>query len=779
MGVLRKIIILICLLQFPYFIFSQEVQNKDSLTKLLASTKQDTTRIELYIKLSNNLEKEDSIQKFAYADSAIVLAENLKYIKYQASAKRNKAKLLQLYNKYTDAIVDYESAILLFKDIGNILEIADINFQLGDIYYRLNNFQKSLDFHKKALKQRQEIKDTAGIIKSESGVAVMHWRMGNLIDAEKHYNQSLELSTAVDNIPAIGSSLNSLGAIYWGIGNFNKAFENFEKALRISLKTGNNRKYVLIINNIGLIYQEWGKNDKAIDNYQEGLELAKKEEYPYGLAYSYSNIGKINLLKNENKKALLNFDSALINYVKISKKIGIAYSYRNIGDAYLGMKDLPEAIKYYKLSVKTAREVDSKQHLALALKSLAKVYFESENYNLARKVVNQSLHISTDQYYQDISKDNYFLLSKLDEKSGSQVTALLYYKKASALKDSIFNEKSSKQIAEMQTRYETEKKEQENITLRRDEQLKNAQLKANKVEIQNQYILIFAFATLLVLFIAFAFLLNKNRKNLLKSKKLLTKQNKEIFIQKEELVTQRENLKETNAELQKATDFKNKMFSIIGHDLRGPVGTIGSIISLAMDEQLEDHTRQKMLSITKDSAVATYTLLENLLTWANNEQGHINYAPKKLLLIEIVDNNIKLLKESALKKTIELSTDIGNSMKVFADYNTVDTIIRNLISNSIKYTHESGFISISAKKITGFVEVIIRDNGIGISPDEIKKIIDTDEYFSNPGTQGEKGAGIGLQLCIEFIKLNKGDYQIISEKGKGTNFIFTIPYEEK
>ena len=198
-----------------------------------------------------------------------------------------------------------------------------------------------------------------------------------------------------------------------------------------------------------------------------------------------------------------------------------------------------------------------------------------------------------------------------------------------------------------------------------------------------------------------------------------------------------------------------------------------------MDEQLEDHTRQKMLSITKDSAVATYTLLENLLSWANNEQGQINYDPKNLQLMEIVDNNIKLLKESALKKTIELSTDIGKSIEVFADYNTVDTIIRNLTSNSIKYTHEGGLISISAKKITDFVELTISDNGIGMSQDEIKKILDRDEYFANPGTQGEKGAGIGLQLCIEFIKLNKGDYQIVSEKEKGTSFIFTLPCKGK
>jgi len=774
---------------FPQLVFSQKAHNTDSLTELLATSTQDTSKILLFIKLSKNIAKEDSVQKFAYADSALLLSKTIIKPKYLAFAKKNKAELFQSFNEYTYAITSYESAILLFKDLANVSEIADINFQLGDIYYRLNDFQKSLDFYKKSLKNRQEIKDTAGIIKSGNGVAVMHWRMGNLIDAEKHYRKSLELGKVVNDALAIGAALNSLGAIYWGIGDFNKAFEYFEKSLKYALETGNSKKQVLIINNIGLIYQEWGQNDKAMGNYQEGLVLARKEKYSYGLAYSYINIGKIYLLRNENEKALLNFENALANYVKISKKIGVAFSYRNIGDAYLGMKDFSEAIHYYNLSVKTARQVDSQHHLAQALSSLANAYFERKNYNPARTAVSQSLYISIGQNYQDISKDNYFLLSKLYEVSGSKDAALLYFKKASALKDSIFNEKSSKQIAEMQTRYETEKKEQENNTLRKEEQLKNIQLKANKVEIQNQYILIAAFAVLLVLFIAFLFLLNKSRRNLLKSKTLLTEQNKEIHNQgknlqeinfllydkTKDLESNKQKLQESVNKLEKATEFKDKMFSIIGHDLRGPVGTISSIVSLAMDDQLGEVQRHNLLALTRDSAVATFTLLENLLVWANNEQGIINYEPANLSLLKITDNTVKLLKETTCKKNINMLVEIESNIEVFADYNTLDTILRNLVSNAIKYSNEAGLIKIKAEKTNGLVEISVCDKGVGMSPDVKSKILDTDKYYSDSGTQGEKGSGLGLQLCFEFIKMNKGDYKIISEKGKGTNFIFTLP----
>jgi len=463
------------------------------------------------------------------------------------------------------------------------------------------------------------------------------------------------------------------------------------------------------------------------------------------------------------------------------------------------MKNLDKAIQYYKLSVKTATEVDSKQHLAQALYSLANAYFKSQSYTLASKESKLSLDISINQNYQDIIKDNYFLLSKISEITGMHSNALFYYKKASEIKDSIFNKENSIHFAEMQTRYETEKKERENIMLRKEEQLKNIQLKANKIEIQNQYVLILAFATLLLIFGVFAILLFKSRKDLLKSKALLTKQNKEINVQKEELFTQRENLKEINillhdnsqalkvkkdelqgtiSKLKKAIGYKHKIFSIIAHDLRGPIGTISSIISLVLDNQLSEEKRKKLLSTTKESTVATYTLLENLLIWANNEQGKINFKPQSLILVGIIESNIDLLRETANEKSLEFFLKMETEIVIFADYNTVDTIFRNLISNAIKFSKQNGIIQILIKEMPDFVEISVIDAGVGMSANVLKNVLDTDKYFTDPGTYGEKGSGLGLQLCFEFIKMNKGNYRVESKEEEGTNFTFTLPIEK-
>jgi signal transduction histidine kinase len=241
------------------------------------------------------------------------------------------------------------------------------------------------------------------------------------------------------------------------------------------------------------------------------------------------------------------------------------------------------------------------------------------------------------------------------------------------------------------------------------------------------------------------------------------------------LETSKKELQEKVEELKKATDFKNRIFSIIGHDLRGPIGTISSILSLAMEDQLSEEKRQLMLSLTKESAVATYSLLENLLIWANNEQGDISYNSQNLYFRELVQDNVNLLKEKASEKSIELFLEIEKSLQVYADYNTVDTIVRNLLSNALKFTYKNGRIEISAINKNGFVEISVVDNGIGIGAANLKKILDTDIHYTDRGTHGEKGSGLGLALCFEFIKMNKGSYQIHSQEGQGTRFVFTLP----
>jgi two-component system, sensor histidine kinase and response regulator len=222
---------------------------------------------------------------------------------------------------------------------------------------------------------------------------------------------------------------------------------------------------------------------------------------------------------------------------------------------------------------------------------------------------------------------------------------------------------------------------------------------------------------------------------------------------------------------------KDKLFSIIGHDLRGPIGTFMMMLETVTDEE-NKYTVEKIMEYLhkmKDVAKSIYQLLDNLLCWARSQRKLVEYHPFDLFLHNIVEQCCKVLNESATKKSITLYNEISPGTVVFCDENTITTVIRNLISNSLKFTTEGGNITIKENKNVKFVEVAVKDSGVGMSGDSLKKLFRQDQIFTKFGTNGEKGTGLGLLLCKDFVEGNGGNIRVESEIGKGTTFYFTLP----
>jgi PAS domain S-box-containing protein len=222
---------------------------------------------------------------------------------------------------------------------------------------------------------------------------------------------------------------------------------------------------------------------------------------------------------------------------------------------------------------------------------------------------------------------------------------------------------------------------------------------------------------------------------------------------------------------------KDKFFSIIAHDLRSPfTGLLGLTEYLA--ERIDDLEKEELHEVTQNilkSAKTTFNLLENLLQWAKIKTGRINSEPKEVNLKKTVDKMIELFKSNAAKKNISFTTNINSSINVFADLNMVETIFRNLISNSIKFTGNGGNIKISVTNGKSFTQIDVVDTGMGISSDNINKLFRIDQNISTKGTEDEEGSGLGLILCKEFIEINQGKLSVESKLGEGTTFSFTLP----
>jgi two-component system sensor histidine kinase/response regulator len=256
---------------------------------------------------------------------------------------------------------------------------------------------------------------------------------------------------------------------------------------------------------------------------------------------------------------------------------------------------------------------------------------------------------------------------------------------------------------------------------------------------------------------------------------------------KEELISRVKThleLKFTQDELQKTSNYlsdlnslKDKMFSVIGHDLRSPLGSVKMTLEF-LSETVCDTTGEELKS-TVDLLLKTtdevFSLLENLLGWARSQSGNLSVDKEPIDLYDLV-NNIYLLNKGNINiKNIDFTIDIDPGTTIFADLNTITIVFRNLLSNAIKFTPNHGKITIASREMNGNVQIEFRDSGVGIPESNISKLFDPTQHLTTYGTNRESGSGLGLNLCHDFTKRNDGEISVVSELGKGTSFFLLLP----
>ncbi len=262
-------------------------------------------------------------------------------------------------------------------------------------------------------------------------------------------------------------------------------------------------------------------------------------------------------------------------------------------------------------------------------------------------------------------------------------------------------------------------------------------------------------------------------KILIKGKTYLMGTFRDISIRKQS----EEKLLQINKKLQELNSTRDKLFSIIAHDLRGPFNSILGLSELLLDNiNVYDVSKaHKFVSHINDSAKNTLTLLDNLLNWAKTQTGQIEFKPEKLELKPIVQGITDAFSSLSAIKNIVINIDHSCDIKMYADKNMLETILRNLISNAVKFTSSGGFINIAALEQSSEVEIIVSDNGIGMNDETLKRIFKVDGNYTSVGTANEQGSGLGLILCNEFVTAHNGKLRVESEAGKGSSFYVLLP----
>jgi signal transduction histidine kinase len=351
-------------------------------------------------------------------------------------------------------------------------------------------------------------------------------------------------------------------------------------------------------------------------------------------------------------------------------------------------------------------------------------------------------------------------------------SAYLYHFWYTRLKDSIFNEETAQKIAIIQAQYEEEKKEAKITLLEKEKEIAKDE--------KQRYIVGFTGFALTLLLILFFIIKNNRQKqkvnHLLKEKnEEIATQNEELLQAKEEITVQRDMLEEQNKRLKEANDAKNKLFSIVSHDLRSPINRLKGILSLVVHDAISEAELKMYFANLYGNINSLHDTLDNLLQWAYSQMEGIKSNPQKVNISYLIENHITLFSEITKAKQIKITQKVPPDLYAFADENQVRLILRNLIHNAIKFTPLQGQIIILAKQIEGFVEIAVKDTGVGMSKEQIANLFQIYLHQTTQGTQGEKGTGLGLLLCKEMVEKNSGKIWVESTEGKGSTFYFTLP----
>ncbi|MBW8331456.1 MAG: tetratricopeptide repeat-containing sensor histidine kinase [Prolixibacteraceae bacterium] len=567
------------------------------------------------------------------------------------------------------------------------------------------------------------------------------------------YQKALTVYSGIKDTANIVDCFKAIGLCYYHMDQGDKAITQFIDGMKLC--ENDKKNTAKLLSNIAMTHNRMRNMNDAIQNYRKALALNASIKNFTSMAINYNGLGEI--YKTMNRP-----DSALINYLKakdLHENIEFtAVTLSNIAGIYMNYPDsMNKAVNYLKQAWSIFGQLGLYQYEAEFKQGIGIILYKQGKYKSAIEAFEQSIELN-DKYNRGykIKTTSHNLLSKVYEKTGNYQTSLKHMKLFIQYSDSLAQNEKYEQIATLEKQYETVKKENEINRLQAEREITLIQLRKNKQLKQ----LGMATVSLLLLLVFFVYMKYLDK---IKSNKLLREKN--------ELIEQSEQ------ELRLLNASKNKFFSIIAHDLKNPLHTIlGYSYLLNKDyDRFNEEARRKFALNIHQSTNNIFRLLQNLLEWSRSQTGRLNFSPAVVEYQRILDNSLSVLRSMADQKNIVIKAENDPELEIFADPSMIETVLRNLIGNAIKFTPEGGQIEVSAKRENGQILVSVSDTGIGITEEDSKNLFLIDSKVKRKGTNNEDGSGLGLILCQEFVDKHDGKIWVESTLGKGSAFTFSIP----
>lgn len=649
--------------------------------------------------------------------------------------------------------------------------IADFYNTKGMMLKQLKKSDSAIFWFRKAYLLSSEHNFIRTWANSATSIGVYLKYKGLSDSALYYFNEAITLSEKHNLLGISNTAHYEIGGAYNMIGRSELALEHHLISLRQQEMVKDSFRMTYSYIGIGNTYKNLKKPDKAkayyfkanqFDNLLKNLDLREIEFSNLGLIYEngYKNLDS----------ALYYYNSAYELIPENENSFSMTSLLINFGNTYYNKKEFNKALEYYDKAVALNLQNTNLYGYSAVLINKGLVYYELKQFDSTYKLLEEGLRIAESIGALDWQVNAQKGLFDADSTNKNYIRAISHLQKYHNLQDTLFNENNLNRISELEIIYESRKKDALNQSLIERNQL-------DQKVIRNQRIIIIWSVIAVILFILLIFnILRSTRKQKIINEKL-QHINFEILKKNAEIDEKNHLLEEQTEQLTKLNQTKDKLFSVISHDLRGPFTILQGYLDLMnmKDESLSKEEETEILKSIKISSENAHNLLINLLEWARSQRGLLKNNAEVIDITEVIENTNSILQSRFDYKNQSVVLDADPGIYVVADRNLLTSVLQNLIGNAIKFSPHDSTIAIRCKTDNGMLMVQIVDQGIGIPKQDIKDIFVIGNSVKRKGTDNEPGTGLGLVLVEEFVKIMGGKIWAESAEGKGSVFSFTLP----
>ncbi|WP_024481308.1 tetratricopeptide repeat-containing sensor histidine kinase [Cellulophaga baltica] len=571
-------------------------------------------------------------------------------------------------------------------------------------------------------------------------------------DSEKtlgNIDQAIVLSTKIKADSTLISAYNIKAIYKTYVDDYEGAYEQYQNALLLCENNRHPLEETKLYSNLATLFSVLGDNDESIKIYIKALAITDRLEDKFWVGVVKSNLGFLYNKTHQFDKAITFLDESIQIFTEVDRKEWLAYAYLTKANILLNKNETKEALRYLDLSKGLQKNlIDEKLKQDLLL-GYTKYHQQINELEKSEELAKEGYLSSIDNQNQILIANFSEILYQLNKEKENQKEALFYLEKFKNITDSTALQSKQNALALLNAKTNFQK-QQNDLKLENQRTIKQ----------QKTYIIFSLFIVFLVILIAYYGYRNN---------KTITNLNYQL---EEKTIT----LEKSEKTLKYANETQEKLFSIISHDLKSPINALKNLLLLIKNGDIEPKDFLNFVPKLYSDVDAMSFTLNNLLTWSKSQMNGFVNKPISFQIHEKVNSSIQLLQENANQKKIAIVNNVPTSAEIYCDVNQFNLIVRNLVTNGIKFTPSGGEIRIHADEKNQFWEISIKDNGVGISPEVLKKLFKPDSALhSTYGTNKEKGTGLGLLLCKEMVEKNGGKISVESIPNEGTTFYFTMP----